>query len=221
MCKFSKRPGYFDSTFCSLQSCSFYYPPGTTGNELGASDPVFMRKYGDELKNDSGKWIDSSVWHGKAHTWEKMPWLIKQVGNLRRLDCIIPILSVFFGVFQWKRISGGRPFVIKGIQSAEDALKAYEIGCEGIVVTNHAGRQVDGAVGSLEVLPEIVDAVGDSRDFLVTLTNVSVPSDRIVTYRDENYLRLRYQNGLRRVQSSCSGRTRCTSWEALCLGYGS
>lgn len=63
---------------------------------------------------------------------------------------------------QWKKISGGRPFVIKGIQSAEDALKAYEVGCEGIVVTNHAGRQVDGAVGSLEVLPEIAEAVGDS-----------------------------------------------------------
>ncbi|KAJ3781215.1 FMN-dependent dehydrogenase [Lentinula aff. detonsa] len=126
-------------TDINLANYVFYYPPGTTGNELGASDPVFMRKYGEELKQDSGKWIDSSVWHGKAHTWKKIPWLIKE----------------------WKRISGGRPFVIKGIQSAEDALKAYEIGCEGIVVTNHAGRQVDGAVGSLEVLPEIVDAVGD------------------------------------------------------------
>lgn len=38
-----------------------------------------MKKYGDELKKDSGKWIDSSVWHGKAHTWAKMPWLIKEV----------------------------------------------------------------------------------------------------------------------------------------------
>ncbi|KAJ3762956.1 FMN-dependent dehydrogenase [Lentinula raphanica] len=126
-------------TDINIANYIFYYPPGTTGNEVGASDPVFMHKYGEELKEDSGKWIDSSVWHGKAHTWEKIPWLIKE----------------------WKRISGGRPFVIKGIQSAEDALKAYEIGCEGIVVTNHAGRQVDGAVSSLEVLPEIVDAVGD------------------------------------------------------------
>lgn len=53
--------------------------------------------------------------------------------------------------------------MIKGIQSVEDAIKAHEIGCEGIVVTNHAGRQVDGAVGSLDVLPGIVDAVGDSK----------------------------------------------------------
>ena len=64
---------------------------------------------------------------------------------------------------QWKRISGGRPFLIKGIQSAADASKALEIGCEGIIVTNHAGRQVDGAVGSLEMLPEVVKAVGDSK----------------------------------------------------------
>lgn len=43
--------------------------------------------------------------------------------------------------------------MIKGIQSAEDAFKSYEIGCEGIVVTNHAGRQVDGAVGSRALFP--------------------------------------------------------------------
>ncbi|KII91757.1 hypothetical protein PLICRDRAFT_38593 [Plicaturopsis crispa FD-325 SS-3] len=126
-------------TDINLANYVFYYPPGKVGNETGESDPVFMSKHAEDLKEDSGKWIDSSVWHGKAHTWEKMPWLIKE----------------------WKRISGGRPFVIKGIQSVEDALKAYEVGCEGIVVTNHAGRQVDGAVGSLEVLPEIAEAVGD------------------------------------------------------------
>ena len=59
---------------------SFYYG-GTVGNELGMSDPVFMKKYGKELEMDSGKWIDSSVWHGKAHTWEKMKWLIAEVGS--------------------------------------------------------------------------------------------------------------------------------------------
>lgn len=75
--------------YTHLRKCHFrfYYPPGTTGNEVGASDPVFMRKYGEELKKDSGKWIDSSVWHGKAHTWEKMPWLIEQVSiHARFLD---------------------------------------------------------------------------------------------------------------------------------------
>ena len=57
---------------------SFYYG-GTVGNEVGASDPVFMQKHAKELEKDSGKWIDSSVWHGKAHTWDKIKWLIEQV----------------------------------------------------------------------------------------------------------------------------------------------
>ena len=43
------------------------------------SDPVFMRKHGEELKKDPGKWIDHSVWHGKPHTWEKVRWLIGEV----------------------------------------------------------------------------------------------------------------------------------------------
>lgn len=64
-------------TDIALANYVFYYAPGETGNELGKSDPVFMRKYGDAQAADSGKWIDSSVWHGKAHTWEKMPWLIR------------------------------------------------------------------------------------------------------------------------------------------------
>lgn len=46
---------------------------------MGESDPVFMRKYGEELKQDPGKWIDSCVWHGKAHSWEKIPWVMKEV----------------------------------------------------------------------------------------------------------------------------------------------
>ena len=50
------------------------------------SDPVFMKKHGKELEQDSGKWIDSSVWHGKAHTWEKIKWLIGEV----RLPRLLP-----------------------------------------------------------------------------------------------------------------------------------
>jgi lactate 2-monooxygenase len=53
------------------------------------------------------------------------------------------------------------PIVLKGIQSAEDALLAVEHGIEGIIVSNHGGRQVDGAIGSLQALPSVVEAVGD------------------------------------------------------------
>jgi lactate 2-monooxygenase len=58
------------------------------------------------------------------------------------------------------------PIVLKGIQSAADALLAVEHGIEGIIVSNHGGRQVDGAIGSLQALPEIVEAVGNDCEVL-------------------------------------------------------
>ncbi len=50
--------------------------------------------------------------------------------------------------------------VIKGILSREDALRARDVGANGIIVSNHGGRQLDGAISPLMVLPDIVDAVG-------------------------------------------------------------
>ncbi|KAL7624859.1 hypothetical protein AAE478_004073 [Parahypoxylon ruwenzoriense] len=61
----------------------------------------------------------------------------------------------------WRRPSGGKPFCIEGIQSVTDAHTAVDMGVDGIVVSNHAGRQVDGAVASLYALERIVDALGD------------------------------------------------------------
>jgi len=62
-------------------------------------------------------------------------------------------------VKKWKTLSNGRPFLLKGIQHPDDARKAMEAGCDGVVCSNHAGRQVDGAVGSLDMLPEVCDSV--------------------------------------------------------------
>jgi lactate 2-monooxygenase len=53
------------------------------------------------------------------------------------------------------------PIVLKGIQHVDDARRASDAGMDGIVVSNHGGRQVDGAIGSLDALPEIAAAVGD------------------------------------------------------------
>lgn len=55
---------------------------------------------------------------------------------------------------------------MKGIQSVADARKAVEVGVQGIVVSNHGGRQADGGVASLAVLPGIVKAVGEKIDVL-------------------------------------------------------
>jgi L-lactate dehydrogenase (cytochrome) len=58
-------------------------------------------------------------------------------------------------------------FCLKGIMSAADAKRAAEIGCTGIVVSNHGGRQLDGSRASFDQLAEIVDAVGDRIDVLM------------------------------------------------------
>ena len=51
------------------------------------------------------------------------------------------------------------PLVIKGIMTAEDAELAIEAGADGVMVSNHGGRQLDGALATIDVLPEIVEAV--------------------------------------------------------------
>ncbi len=52
------------------------------------------------------------------------------------------------------------PILLKGILTAEDALLAVERGIEGIIVSNHGGRQLDGALAAIEALPEVAEAVG-------------------------------------------------------------
>jgi len=61
----------------------------------------------------------------------------------------------------------GSHFCLKGIMSPDDAKKAVDIGCTGIVVSNHGGRQLDGSRSSFDQLSEIVDAVGDKIDVLL------------------------------------------------------
>src|SRR5690606_28755570 len=55
----------------------------------------------------------------------------------------------------------GGKLIIKGILDVEDAKMAAATGADAIIVSNHGGRQLDGAPSSISVLPEIVDAVGD------------------------------------------------------------
>lgn len=61
----------------------------------------------------------------------------------------------------WLRQAWPRKLVVKGILSVADAQRAADLGCDGIVLTNHGGRQLDGCVSPLEVLPGIARAVGD------------------------------------------------------------
>jgi L-lactate dehydrogenase (cytochrome)/(S)-mandelate dehydrogenase len=60
-----------------------------------------------------------------------------------------------------------RALVAKGIMDPRDALRALDVGCDGVLVSNHGGRQLDQAPGSLDVLPAIKAAVGDKMTILL------------------------------------------------------
>jgi lactate 2-monooxygenase len=67
----------------------------------------------------------------------------------------------------WLRERTSLPVVLKGILHPDDARAAADAGVDGIVVSNHGGRQVDGAVAALDALPAVVDAVGDRMPVLL------------------------------------------------------
>jgi 4-hydroxymandelate oxidase len=75
--------------------------------------------------------------------------------------------SVSWESLAWLRSLSPMPLVLKGIVTAEDASMAVEAGADVIVVSNHGGRQLDGAPAALDVLPEVVDAVAERIDVLV------------------------------------------------------
>lgn len=68
---------------------------------------------------------------------------------------------------EWLHDVAAMPVIAKGILTAEDAVLAADHGCEGVVVSNHGGRQLDRAVASLDALPEIAEAVGDRVEVLM------------------------------------------------------
>jgi len=62
---------------------------------------------------------------------------------------------------EWVKKQWGGPLIIKGILDEEDALMALNSGADAVIVSNHGGRQLDGAPATIDVLPEIIDAIGN------------------------------------------------------------
>jgi len=81
--------------------------------------------------------------------------------------------SVTWKDLDWVRSRWNGPLILKGVLDVEDAENAVRLGAEGLVVSNHGGRQLDGAISSARALPRIADAVGDR---LVVLADGGVRS---------------------------------------------
>jgi 4-hydroxymandelate oxidase len=68
---------------------------------------------------------------------------------------------------EWLQSLSPLPLVVKGILRADDAIRAVEYGAQAIIVSNHGGRQLDGAIASLDALPEIIAAVEGKAEVLL------------------------------------------------------
>lgn len=111
------------------------------GNAIPFSDPAFRALLAKPPEEDPTaailQWIP--MFTGTDRRWDQLPFL---------------------------REHWDGPIVLKGIQHVDDARRAADAGMDGIIVSNHGGRQVDGAVAALDMLPEIATAVGDQLEVL-------------------------------------------------------
>src|SRR3954453_22153421 len=100
------------------------------------SDPAFLAGLSKSPEEDPGasvlRWM--SMFGDPTNTWEDLVWLRDQ----------------------WDG-----PILLKGVLHPEDARRAADAGMDGVVVSNHGGRQIDGEIASLDALPGVVEAVGD------------------------------------------------------------
>ena len=93
------------------------------------------------------------------------------------------LTSEIRGRFDWEdlkklRARWRRRLVVKGVMTADDSVRARDLGCDAIVVSNHGGRQLDSAPATIDVLPEIRAAVG--RDFPLILDSGVRSGEHIV-----------------------------------------
>lgn len=104
------------------------------------TDPVFLAAVGDPAKDRMKTLMHfASCFSNPRSTW-------KDLAELRTYTKL--------------------PFIVKGIQHPDDAKRAIDAGVDGIIVSNHGGRQLDGAIGALHTLKEIAESVGDQTTIL-------------------------------------------------------
>ncbi|KAJ5595480.1 uncharacterized protein N7459_001688 [Penicillium hispanicum] len=138
------RTNGFSVLVITLDTWSLSWQPADLDNAY----VPFIKGVGWQFEKESGTTIEADI-VGASRAWARL-------SRAGRINGNIWLCS--------QALDG--PIVLKGIQHVEDARKALECGCDGIVVSNHGGCQFDGAIGSLDVLPEIVDAVGDKMTVL-------------------------------------------------------
>ena len=148
------------------------YLPFLEGRGLAQyfSDPAFQR-----LIDDPGEFAEEAVPPKVTPRALKLYYdlcrrfpgsFLQNLKSKRPLEAVRRFLRVYtrldmtFDKLAFLRQRTKLPILVKGIQHPDDARQALEAGVDGLIVSNHGGRQVDGALGSLAALPGVVEAVG-------------------------------------------------------------
>ncbi|HWZ19094.1 MAG TPA: alpha-hydroxy acid oxidase [Ktedonobacteraceae bacterium] len=103
--------------------------------------------------------VDSPRW-GRKERSIRSGFRVPQKANFTSAEAAVDVLPLTWESLTWVRSLTSLPLVLKGILTAEDAVLAVKHGVDGIIVSNHGGRQLDTSIASIDALPEVVEAVG-------------------------------------------------------------
>ena len=146
----------------------FAHLPFATGRGIAqyTSDPVFRSIVEPAAVERSGRPTPSAI-RALVQATRSYPGSFREnlrsgagVAAVRKVMEVYSRPSLTWADFAWLREQTTLPILVKGILHPDDARLAIEHGLDGLVVSNHGGRQVDGAIGSLDALPGVVEAVG-------------------------------------------------------------
>ncbi len=143
--------------------------PFLQGKGLGqyTSDPVFKRLVGEQLmQNNTENYAPNSPEFQR----------LQQITAVRLFSQIYTNSATTWDDLAFLREQTNLPIFLKGILHEEDAALAVKYGMDGIIVSNHGGRQVDGAIGAIEALPAISNTVNALRSKMPILLDSGIRS---------------------------------------------
>ena len=159
--KRAKKAGY-KGIFLTVDSVRFGHREADARNNFTALPPPHRLVNYDEVMGSESKWAapethqhqqkqiyGKQIYKGDEDAWDQ---------NLEKMWLQNPT----WDYVKWlkEEACADLPLVVKGIMTAEDAILAVEYGADGVMVSNHGGRALDGCLASIDALPEVVKAVG-------------------------------------------------------------
>lgn len=153
----------YKGIFVTVDSVRFGYREADARNGFNALPPPHrLVNYDDEPQKTSSHtqhYKDETVISSLANTYNSKKEKAWDQNSEQMFE-----QNVTWDDLAWMRRAAGIPksvpLVVKGVMTGEDAIRAVEAGADGVMVSNHGGRQLDGALATIDALPEVVSAVG-------------------------------------------------------------